>query len=78
MSEVWGNPMNWSSTQWLAVLVLIFAILAMIILMQRLFMIIKASQKQTYKPNLRRLRRVHPDSTQSEQQEPSANDKDAS
>jgi len=68
MNDVWGNPINWTSTQWLAVLILVFTILAVVILMQRLFAIIKSSQRQTYKPNLRRLRRLHPDNSEMEQQ----------
>lgn len=57
MSEVWSNPAAWTTEQWMAVLILVFVIVAILVMTHRLLTILKMSRKQQYKPNLRRLRK---------------------
>lgn len=66
MEAVWGNPANWTQQQWLAVVIMMFVIIASIILVLRLYSIIRMAGKSTYKPNLRRLRGEHSRSTRIE------------
>ena len=57
--EIWSNPANWTTIQWMAVFIMAFVIVAILVMVQRLLAIIKMSKTQAYKPNLRRLRSDH-------------------
>lgn len=57
MTEVWGDPSNWTQQQWLAAVIMMFVIVASIVMVLRLFSIFRMAGKSSYKPNLRRLRR---------------------
>lgn len=63
MAEVWANPANWTTEQWMAVCIMVFVIIAILVLIHRLLAIIQMSRKQSYKPNLRRLRSSRPGSS---------------
>ena len=54
--EIWSNPANWTTMQWMAVCIMAFVIVAILVMVHRLLTIIKMSKTQAYKPNLRRLR----------------------
>jgi hypothetical protein len=54
--EIWSNPANWTTVQWMAVCIMAFVIVAILVMVHRLLTIIKISRTQPYKPNLRRLR----------------------
>jgi NADH:ubiquinone oxidoreductase subunit 3 (subunit A) len=56
MSEIWGNPASWTPEQWLAVVILIFVVVAIIVLVLRLNSIIRMAGRSNYKPKLRRFR----------------------
>ncbi|MBT8146047.1 MAG: hypothetical protein KJN90_04295 [Gammaproteobacteria bacterium] len=60
MSDFFSNPGAMTTEQWLAVCILGFILLAILVMIHRLLAIMKMSQKQTYKPNFRRLRRYRP------------------
>jgi hypothetical protein len=57
--EIWSNPANWTTIQWMAVCIMAFVIVAIVVMVKRLLVIIKMSKTQAYKPNLRRLRTSH-------------------
>ncbi|MEX2130633.1 MAG: hypothetical protein WD772_04040 [Pseudohongiellaceae bacterium] len=59
MTEVWGDPSTWTQAQWLAVVIMMFVIVASIVLVLRLYSILRMAGKPKYKPNLRRLRGHH-------------------
>ena len=65
MNEVWSNPAAWTTEQWMAVSIMAFVIIAILVMIHRLLTILKMSRKQTYKPNLRRLRKSSLSSNQS-------------
>ena len=46
------QPGSWNETQWLAVAIGLFVLLASIYLVIRLFQIIRSAGKSTYKPNI--------------------------
>ena len=56
MSEVWGDPANWTQEQWLAVSLLLFIMVAIVFLTWRLYLLMRTVGKSSYKPDLRRLR----------------------
>ena len=56
MADVWGNPASWTQQQWLAVVIMLFVIVAIFVLLLRLITIIRMANQPTYKPNLRRFR----------------------
>ena len=61
MSDVWGNPATWTQEQWLAVLLLVFILVAIVFLTYRLYALMRSVGKSHYTPNLRRLRSArHP------------------
>lgn len=61
MNEIWADPANWTIEQWLSVAILGFILLAILVMIHRLLAILNMSRKSTYRPNFRRLRRVHHD-----------------
>lgn len=48
---------GWSAEQWLAAIILVFIVVAVLVLLQRSLKLFQMSRKQPYKPNLRPLRR---------------------
>lgn len=63
MYEVWSNPAAWSTAQWMAVCIMAFVIVAILVMIHRILTIFQMSNKQKYKPNLRRLRNAGTGST---------------
>jgi len=59
MPEVWTDPSSYTTEQWLAVCILGFVLLAILVMIHRLLTILNMSRKPTYRPNFRRLRKVH-------------------
>lgn len=53
MEEMTMNPATWSHEQWLVVSILVFIILAIVVLVFRLFAILKTVGRKRERPNLR-------------------------
>tara|TARA_B110000858_G_scaffold198442_1_gene265071 strand:+ start:35529 stop:35744 length:216 start_codon:yes stop_codon:yes gene_type:complete len=51
------NTSGWTHEQWLAACILVFAILSVAVVLQRLMKLFRMSKKPKYQPNLRPLRR---------------------
>ena len=49
---------NWTPEQWLTISILVFIVLAVLVMMHRMYRIFQMSRRQSYKPNLRPLRRT--------------------
>ena len=56
LETFFSNPGSMTTEQWLALCILGFIVLAILVLIHRLLAIMKMSRRQTYRPNLRRLR----------------------
>ena len=53
MLEQWLNSGNWTHEQWLVFSVLIFIIIAVLVVLFRLYTIIKSTTVKRQRPNLR-------------------------
>lgn len=51
------NTSDWSAEQWLAAIILVFIVVAVLVLMHRMLALFRMTRKKPYKPNLRPLRR---------------------
>jgi len=51
------NASNWTAEQWLAAIILAFIVVAVFVMLYRMFSLFQMSRKRPYKPNLRPLRR---------------------
>jgi uncharacterized protein (DUF983 family) len=54
----WIDASNWSPEQWLAIIIMVFVVLAVVVLLFRMVKLFKMARKPAYKPNLRPLRRT--------------------
>ena len=67
MSEVWGDPANWTQEQWLAVSLLLFIMVAIVFLTWRLYRLMRTVGKSSNISDLRRLRTArHPGARKAE------------
>ncbi|MEX0619420.1 MAG: hypothetical protein WDZ76_02240 [Pseudohongiellaceae bacterium] len=67
MMEIWLSPSTWTHEQWLVFSILAFVILAVIVMLYRLYSILKMARKKPYRPNLRPMRKKQPSSGDTEQ-----------
>lgn len=51
------NTSEWTAEQWLAAIILVFIVVAVLVLLHRMLAIFRIARKKPYKPNLRPLRR---------------------
>lgn len=51
------NTSGWTHEQWLAACILVFAILSIAVILQRILKLFRMTKKPSYQPNLRPLRR---------------------
>ncbi len=51
------NASSWTHEQWLVISIMVFMILAILVVIHRMYKIFRMTLKQNYKPNLRPLRR---------------------
>lgn len=51
------NASDWTAEQWLAAIILVFIVIAVLVLMHRMLTLFRIAGKRPYKPNLRPLRR---------------------
>jgi len=58
MLEGWMLGNNWTQEQWLVVSIIAFVIVAILVIMFRLYKIFKMSTKKRERPNLRAGRRL--------------------
>lgn len=58
MFEAWLIGNNWTQEQWLIVSIISFVILAMLVVVYRLYAIFKMTTKKRERPNLRVARRL--------------------
>ncbi len=48
---------SWTAEQWLAAIILVFIVVAVLVFLHRTFKLFQMTRKQPYRPNLRPLRR---------------------
>ena len=58
MFEAWLMGNNWTTEQWLIVSIITFVIVAILVIVYRLYTIFKISTKKRERPNLRVARRL--------------------
>jgi len=58
MLEAWMQANGWTSEQWLVVLIIAFVIVAILVIMYRLYGIFKMTTQKRERPNLRVARRL--------------------
>ncbi len=59
MSEQWLNVADWTYQQWMIVLIMVFIVIAIGLLVYRLYAIARSLNKKRELPNLRPGRRMH-------------------